>query len=127
MILNQSCVYSAVSEATVLMSIRSNCSLSLTQTHFLFLPHFPMSLEEKLRTFRRWPGPSLAAGDLPGLYALQPLPRSLSFFSGFSDSPALFITPQDQQLLTDSLSVMHPCWVSLQSTTMCFANAMYKE
>lgn len=33
-------------------------------------------------------------------------------FLQVSDSPALFITPQDQQLLTDSLSVM-PCGISL--------------
>lgn len=50
-----------------------------------------------------------------------------SRFFQLSDSPALFITPQDQQLLNDSRSVMHPRWISLQSTTMCFANAIYKE
>ena len=50
-----------------------------------------------------------------------------SLFFQVSDSPALFITRLDQQLLTDSLSVMHPFWVSLWSTAVCFANEIYKE
>lgn len=61
------------------------------------------------------------------VYVLHDSLQFLSFFFQVSDSPALFITPLDQQLLTDSLSVMHPFWVSLWSTAVCFANEIYKE
>lgn len=74
-------------------------------------------------TLRRCSGPSLAAGDLPGLYAPWLSPLSFFFFQ-VSDSPAFFIACLDQQLLTDSLSVMHPFWVSLWRPPMCFANEM---
>lgn len=40
------------------------------------------------------------------------------------ESQAFFIARLDQQLLTDSLSVMHPFWVSLWRAPMCFANEM---
>lgn len=60
-----------------------------------------------------WPSWSIRSMTLPGLLFFQ-----------VSDRPAFFIARLDQQLLTDSLSVMHPFWVSLWRPPMCFANEM---
>lgn len=103
-------------------------NILLLSTDTLFLHRFPVSLVSVNRGETEdilemvWP----FFGSWWPSWSECSMSLSSRFFQ-LSDSQALFITPQDQQLLTDSLSVMHPCWVSLQSTTMCFANAIYKE
>lgn len=52
---------------------------------------------------------------------------SLFFFFQVSDSPALFITPQDQQLLTDSLSVTPCCISSEHKYVPCKCNIQARD